>query len=128
MAELKVFLYGLYDIFLFPCMVITALVMMRLNRKYADDILVWGLSLLTTLYCYIVYIYEGARSWNYLVVVIIDLLAFSQIGWLSFLLMLLSKMTSFMGLRAAGVWISIVSLVFHGLYLLLALLLQPLVR
>ncbi len=42
MAELKVFLYGLYDIFLFPCMVITALVMMRLNRKYADDILVWG--------------------------------------------------------------------------------------
>lgn len=121
MNDIKEFLYGIYDVIAFPCLVIFILCVIRVKRAYAASLFVWGCSLPTTVYCYIVYIHGGLREWVHWSVVAIDFLAFSQLGWLGAILMLFGSLAGEESLKRAAVWVSVVSIVSHGFFLLVGL-------
>ncbi len=104
MGEVKTFLYGMYDVIVFPCLVFFIFCMARMKKAYARSLFVFGCSLPVTMYCYIVYIYEGQRAWVHWVVVAIDLLAFSQIGWLGAALMLFGCLANEDRLKKQVLW------------------------
>ncbi len=121
MSDVKAFLYGMYDVIAFPCLVIFILCVIRAKRAYATSLFVWGCSLPTTVYCYIVYIHEGLREWTHWSVVAIDFLAFSQLGWLGAILMLFGYLANEESLKRTAVWLSLISVVSHGFFLLVGL-------
>lgn len=121
MSGLKAFLYGMYDVVVFPAWIVLVLCLMRMNKRFAAPLFVWGASLPVTVYCYIVYIFDGERPWGHWSVVAIDLLAFSQLGWIGALLMVFSYWRHTHGLKKIAVWLSVVSVVAHGFFLMVGL-------
>lgn len=118
MNEIKLFLYGAYDVVAFPILLVLIFFIIRARKEYAASLFVWGCSFPVTLYCYIVYIYGGLRSWSHWSVVAIDFLAFSQLGWLGAILMLFGYFANDSDLKKAGVCTSIVSVASHGFFLM----------
>ncbi|WP_417695041.1 hypothetical protein [Pseudomonas sp.] len=121
MGEIKAALYGMYDVIVFPCLVVFIFCVARIKKAYARALFVFGCSLPVTVYCYIVYIYEGQRAWVHWSVVAIDLLAFSQIGWLGAALMFFGCLADEDSLKKTGVVVSGVSVACHGFFLVVGL-------
>lgn len=43
MSELKAFLHGLYDIVVFPCWIVLLICLIKMNKRFAGPLFVWGL-------------------------------------------------------------------------------------
>ncbi|WP_256665302.1 hypothetical protein [Pseudomonas sp. 8BK] len=70
-----------------------------------------------TIFSYLVWIYgSGGDHWT-LLILVIQLLALAQIGWLGGLLTLLGHISQGRALKRAGLAISIVSVALHGVFL-----------
>lgn len=121
MSEIKAFLYGLYDVVVFPCWIALFMCLIKMNKRFAGPLFVWGCSVPVTLYCYIVYIMDGGRPWVHWSVVALDFLAFSQLGWIGALLMAGGYLAKHDGLKKAAIWTSAVSVAAHGFFLIVGL-------
>ncbi|MCK3864747.1 hypothetical protein [Pseudomonas sp. B329] len=122
MSDVKEFLGGMYDIVLFPCWLTIAFFLIRKGKQFAAPLFVWGCSFPITVYCYIVYIFDGGRPWCHWVVVAIDLLAFAQLGWVGALLMIVDYLRRADSLKKLAVWVSGISVVAHGFFLVVGLI------
>ncbi|WP_104904209.1 hypothetical protein [Pseudomonas sp. LH1G9] len=121
MTGVKAFLYGMYDVVVFPCWIVLFMCLIRMKKRYAAPLFVWGCSLPVTLYCYVVYILDGGRPWVHWAVVAIDVLAFSQLGWIGALLMTGGYLANNERFKKAALWTCVVSVVSHGLFLVVGL-------
>ncbi len=53
MSGLEDFLYGLYDVVVFPGWIVLILCLIRMNKRFAASLFVWAGSLPVTVYCYV---------------------------------------------------------------------------
>ncbi|OOG80816.1 hypothetical protein B0E42_26200 [Pseudomonas sp. A25(2017)] len=122
MMELKKFLESLIgEIYLGLLLVslLVILIAMKVKSSKVASLFVWGFSIPLTFFCYVVWIYAGGpenRSW---LLFIFELLAFSQIGWLGGALVLVGVLIKANVLKKVGVWLSIGSVAFHGVFIIL---------
>ncbi|MGX9568168.1 hypothetical protein [Pseudomonas viciae] len=120
MMELKkVFVSLLGEIYLGLLLAIPLLSVMALKIKPSKvaSLFIGGFSLPLSLFCYVVWVYaSGPEDWSW-VNFLFDLLAFAQIGWLGGALALVGVLIKVNVLKKAGLWVSIGSVVFHGLFL-----------
>ncbi|SEE77510.1 hypothetical protein [Pseudomonas kilonensis] len=122
MMELKKFLESLIgEIYLGLLLVslLVILIAMKVKPSKVASLFVWGFSIPLAFFCYVVWIYaSGPESWNW-VIFLFELLALSQIGWLGGALVLVGVLIKANALKKVGVWLSIGSVAFHGLFLIL---------
>lgn len=113
-----------FDGFIFFVLVLFGFVFMRAKRKHAQSIFVWCVSFPLTIYCCFVWAYgRWGREWINFSTVVFEFLAYSQIGWLGSACALVGVLAKVDVVRKVGLWVSISSVVSHGLFLVLVLIL-----
>ncbi|WP_247263468.1 MULTISPECIES: hypothetical protein [Pseudomonas] len=121
MAELKAFFVSLNIGIVYLVLLLGGGVAMRLKPSNAASLFIWCCSLPVTVYCYVVWIYaSGGANWSPLMFVV-NALALSQVGWLGGALALAGVLIKADFLKKVGLWVSICSVAFYGLFLTLIL-------
>ncbi|MCP1445047.1 hypothetical protein J3D54_004179 [Pseudomonas sp. GGS8] len=113
-----------FDIYIYIVLVLVGFIFMRVKRKQASFIFVWFISFPLTIYCCFVWAYgRWGREWLSPEIVVFELLAYSQIGWVGGACTLVGGRVKANVVRKIGLWISIGSVVSHGLFIMLMLIL-----
>lgn len=89
----------------------------KYKPQHAASLFIWGCSVPLSAFCYLVWVHDVGGDWN-IVMFLVEVFAFSQAGWLGGVLALVGWLTNTNYLRKAGLWISMVSVVLHGLFLM----------
>lgn len=121
MESLKILFEGLNGNFVYLALLALFLFLKIFFRcDYSISILVWAFSLPLSIYCYFVYVYgvEGPAALT-ITTVTVNLLAFSQLGWLGMGLAMAAFLRDSSSLKLAGFWVSVGSVVSHGIFLVL---------
>ncbi|GFM87059.1 hypothetical protein PSCICO_24580 [Pseudomonas cichorii] len=117
MDELKGELAGL-DIYVYSGLLLSTFIAINYKPEHAASLFIWGCSVPLSAFCYLVWVYGSGGSWNF-VTLLIEIFAFSQAGWLGGALAFVGRLNNMKSIKKAGLWVSIVSVVFHGLFLML---------
>ncbi|GFM77134.1 hypothetical protein PSCICM_29530 [Pseudomonas cichorii] len=117
MDELKRVLAGL-DIYVYSGLLLSNFIAIKYKPEHAVSLFIWGCSVPLSAFCYLVWVYGSGGSWNF-VTLLIEIFAFSQAGWLGGALAFVGRLNNMKSIKKAGLWVSIVSVVFHGLFLML---------
>ncbi|MBX8556230.1 hypothetical protein K5D43_17310 [Pseudomonas cichorii] len=116
MDELKGELAGL-DVYVYSGLLLSTFIAINYKPEHAASLFIWGCSVPLSAFCYLVWVYGSGGSWNF-VTFLIEIFAFSQAGWLGGALAFFGWLVSARYLKKTGLWISIVSVVSHGLFLM----------
>lgn len=117
MGELKVFFRGLEGGVVYLGLLLASLVAAKLRPANAASLFIWGCSVPLTFFCYVVWLYaSGGDKWSP-TMLLIEALALAQLGWLGGGLALVGGLIKADVLKKAALWISIVSVTCHGLFL-----------
>lgn len=117
MDGLKIFLAGL-DGYIYLGLLLSTFIAIKFKPEHAASLFIWGCSVPLSAFCYLVWVHAVGGSWNF-VTLLIEIFAFSQAGWLGGALAFVGRLNNMKSIKKAGLWVSIVSVVFHGLFLML---------
>ncbi|RMQ40632.1 hypothetical protein ALQ04_03360 [Pseudomonas cichorii] len=116
MDEFRIFLAGL-DIYIYLGLLLSTFMAIKYKPQHAASLFIWGCSVPLSAFCYLVWVYGIGGSWNF-VTFLIENFAFSQAGWLGGALAFFGWLVSARYLKKIGLWIARVSVVSHGLFLM----------
>lgn len=119
MDGLKIFFAGL-DGYIYLGLLLSTFIAIKFKPEHAASLFIWGCSIPLSAFCYLLWIHGSGGGWN-LVVFLVVMFAFSQVGWLGGALAVFGKLINARYLKKAGLWVSIVSVTSHGLFLILIL-------
>ncbi|MBX8485237.1 hypothetical protein [Pseudomonas cichorii] len=119
MDGLKIFLAGL-DGYIYLGLLLSTFIAIKFKPEHAASLFIWGCSIPLSAFCYLLWIHGSGGGWN-LVVFLVEVFAFSQVGWLGGALAFFGWLVSASYLKKSGLWISMVSVVSHGLFLMVIL-------
>ncbi|MDF9620230.1 hypothetical protein P5705_21490 [Pseudomonas entomophila] len=96
---------------------LASLVLLTFRPVHAASLFIWGCSLPLTAFSYLVWIHgSGGDHWT-LPMLFIQLLALAQLGWLGGLCDVVWRMGRWLAWKRAGLVVSMVSVVGHGVFL-----------
>ncbi|MDF9755928.1 hypothetical protein ACVWY1_002229 [Pseudomonas sp. TE6288] len=99
------------------CVLLASLGLLTFRPAHAASWFIWGCSLPLSVFSYLVWIQgSGGDHWT-LPMLVIQLLALAQLGWLGGVCALLGRMGRWRALNRAGLVVSMVSVVGHGVFL-----------
>ena len=116
MLEFKVILGAVVG-HVYVGILLASLTLLTYRPTNAASLFVWGCSMPLTIFSYLVWIYGGGGDHWTLQMLVIQLLALAQIGWLGGLLALSGLISQWRTLKRAGSAISIASVALHGVFL-----------
>ncbi|MBX8495095.1 hypothetical protein [Pseudomonas cichorii] len=119
MDGLKIFLAGL-DGYIYLGLLLSTFIAIKFKPEHAASLFIWGCSIPLSAFCYLVWVHAVGGSWNF-VMFLVEVFAFSQAGWLGGALALTGSLNNIRYIKKAGLWVSMVSVIFHGLFLILIL-------
>ncbi|ROM79082.1 hypothetical protein BK654_06825 [Pseudomonas brassicacearum] len=125
MTELKSFFFMLESGLVCMGLLLAILVALKLRVANAASLFIWGCSVPVTVFSYAAWIYaSGGDKWSP-TMLFIEIFLLAQLGWLggglAFLGMAIKEKSN--TLKRAGLWISIVSVAGHGLFIGMMLIL-----
>lgn len=117
MDELKVFFRSLDAGVVYLSLILVMLLAMKLKLARASYLIVGLCSVPLSFYCFFYWIYAtGGDRWTP-VILVIDALAFAQLGWMGGVIFLLGVLLRKDYLEVLGLWVSIASIAAHGVFL-----------
>ncbi len=116
MDEFKVFFAGL-DVYIYLGLLLLTFIAIKYKPEHAASLFIWGCSIPLSAFCYLLWVHGSGGGWN-LVAFLVVMFAFSQIGWFGGALAIFGKLINARYLKKTGLWISIVSVISHGLFLI----------
>lgn len=116
MDEFKVFFAGL-DVYIYLGLLLLTFITIKYKPEHAASLFIWGCSIPLSAFCYLLWVHGSGGGWN-LVTFLVVMFAFSQIGWFGGALAIFGKLINARYLEKPGLWISIVSVISHGLFLI----------
>lgn len=117
MDELKVFFRSLDASVVYLSLILVMLLAIKFKLARASYLVVGLCSIPLSFYCFFYWIYgAGGDRWAPAILVI-EALAFAQLGWLGGGLFLLGVMLRKNYLAMLGLWVSIGSIAAHGIFL-----------
>ncbi|WP_058546806.1 hypothetical protein [Pseudomonas fluorescens] len=117
MGELKILFSGLDGGMVYLGLLLASLVAVKLKFANAASLFIWCCSVPPTIFCYIVWLYaSGGYKWSP-AMLLIEALALAQLGWLGGGLALVGGLIEADILKKVALWISIGSVICHGLFL-----------
>ncbi|MDO7929143.1 hypothetical protein Q6A51_20365 [Pseudomonas sp. KFB-139] len=119
MDGLKIFLAGL-DGYIYLGLLLSTFIAIKFKPEHAASLFIWGCSVPLSAFCYLVWVHAVGGGWNF-VMFLVEVFAFSQAGWLGGALALVGRLRNIKSIKKTGLWVSVVSVVFHGLFLMLIL-------
>ncbi|OAJ50919.1 hypothetical protein [Pseudomonas marginalis] len=117
MDELKVFFRSLDAGVVYLSLILVMLLAIKIKLARVSYLVVGGCSVPLSFYCFFYWIYGAGGDMWAPVMLVIEALAFAQLGWLGGILFLLGVVLKKDYLKMCGLWVSISSIVAHGLFL-----------
>ncbi|MBX8502008.1 hypothetical protein K5D34_07270 [Pseudomonas cichorii] len=116
MDEFKVLFAGL-DVYIYLGLLLLTFIAIKYKSEYAASLFIGCCSIPLSAFCYLLWVHGSGGGWN-LVTFLVVMFAFSQVGWLGGALAIFGKLINARYLKKAGLWVSIVSVISHGLFLI----------
>ena len=119
MTELKVYVLMLEICLVCLGLLLAILAALKLKVVNATLLFIWGCSVPLAVTCYAVWIYASGGDWWGAATLLISIFLLAQLGWVGGALAFASVLIKVKAviLRKMALWISIVSVTCHGLFL-----------
>ncbi|MBX8528325.1 hypothetical protein K5D32_01535 [Pseudomonas cichorii] len=119
MDELKYFLRNL-DEYIYLGLLVSGLIAIKSKSGNSGSLFIWSCSIPLSAFCYIAWVYASGGSLNF-ATSLIYVFAFSQAGWLGGALAFVGWWGNASILKRAGLWVSIISVISHVLFMVVVL-------